>query len=576
MKVPKGLLFFLLVISLVTVKVAPNELQRALFFVDSAATAGLTATNVFGGVAQKRYLLETTGCGVAFIDYDRDGWVDLFVVNGRRFDDSLQPPPTSHLYRNTGQEKLTDVTEAAGLTYSGWGQGACVADYDNDGYDDLFVTYYGKNKLYHNNHGSSFSDLAERAGVAGGGGRWNTGCAFLDYDRDGWVDLFVANYVDLGLDLSNLPSPGSGQFCQYKGIPLACGPRGLKKAVNHLYRNNRDGTFSDESDAAGIRQTEGHYSLGVVPFDFNQDGWPDIYVACDSAPSILYQNNKNGTFKDVGFPSGTSFNEDGEAQAGMGVAVADCNHDGYFDLLKTNFADDSPNLYLNSGDGTFSDRVFRSGLGRRRSFLGWGVLFLDYDNDGWSDILMVNGHLSPEVDVPGIESKYRQRKLLYRNQQDGTFQDVSTVSGPGLTALHSSRGAAVADLGNDGRLAVAVNEMNEAPTLLTLQGQESGHWIGIRLSGTKSNRSALGARVEVQAGNLKQIDEVRSGGSYLSQSDLRLHFGLGKNRKIDRIIVHWPSGVADELQDVIPDQPIVIEEGTSAWKAAESKKRAVD
>ena len=573
MKILARLPFFLLAVSPMAWKVSSTELLRPPSFVDSAVKAGLTSANVFGGIEKKRYLLETTGCGVAFIDYDRDGLVDLFVVNGRRFDGASQPAPTSHLYRNMGNESFTDVTEKARLTYSGWGQGVCIGDYDNDGYDDVFVTYYGKNKLYRNNHDGTFSDLAEKAGVAGTDGRWNTGCSFLDYDRDGWADLFVANYVDLGLDLSNLPLPGSGQFCQYKGIPLACGPRGLKKAVNYLYRNNRDGTFSDQSEAGGIRRTDGHYALGVSPFDFNRDGWPDIYVACDSAPSILYQNNQNGTFKDVGFASGTSFNEDGEAQAGMGVAVADYDHDGHFDLVKTNFADDSPNLYLNIGDGTFSDRVFRSGLGQRRSFLGWGVLFLDYDNDGWSDILMVNGHLSPEVDVPGIDSKYRQSKLLYRNQQNGTFLDVSATSGPGLTALHSSRGAALADIGNNGRLAVAVNEMNEPPSLLTLQGPQPGHWIGIQLRGVKSNRSALGARVEVQAGYLKQIDEVRGGGSYLSQSDLRLHFGLDKNAKVDQLAVYWPSGTNDQLSDIPADQQIVIEEGTSKWRAAKQERK---
>ena len=571
MNILTRLLLLVLAVSPWVLGVSPVEMPP-LLFVDSAAKAGLTARNVFGGIEKKRYLLETTGCGVAFIDYDRDGFVDLFIVNGRRFDDASQAAPTSHLYRSNGNETFTDVTEKAGLTYSGWGQGVCIGDYDNDGYEDLFVTYYGTNKLYHNNHNGTFSDLSEKAGVAGSDSRWNTGCAFLDYDRDGWADLFVANYVDLGLDLANLPLPGSGQFCQYKGIPLACGPRGLKKAVNHLYHNNRNGTFSDQSEAAGIHQTEGHYALGVLPFDFNLDGWPDIYVACDSAPSILYQNNQNGTFTDIGFSSGTSFNDDGEAQAGMGVAAADYNHDGYFDLVKTNFADDSPNLYLNTGSGAFSDRVFRSGLGQRRSFLGWGVLFLDYDNDGWSDILMVNGHLSAEVDLPGVESRYKQPKLLYRNRRNGTFEDLSAISGPGLTAMHSSRGAAVADIGNNGRLAVVVNEMNEPASLLTLQGSQLGHWLGIRLIGIKSNRSALGARVEVQAGNLKQVDEVRSGGSYLSQSDLRLHFGLENNRKVDRLIVHWPSGALDQLSNILADQHIIVEEGTSRWRAIEQGK----
>jgi enediyne biosynthesis protein E4 len=566
-----GLLFLIGFLSLCALSENKTQLLQ---FIDVASKAGLTAPNVFGGLDRKRYLLETTGCGVAFIDYDRDGYVDLFFVNGRRFESPRDSSaPVSHLYRNNGKTSFTDVTDHSGIRYSGWGQGVCAGDYDNNGYDDLFVTYYGKNKLYHNNRNGTFSELAEKAGVAGTEDRWNTGCAFVDYDRDGHVDLFVANYLEQGLDLSNLPLPGTGQYCQYKGIPLACGPRGLKPAVNYLYHNSGDGTFIDKSQMAGIRETEGHYSLGVLPFDYDNDGWTDIYVACDSASSILYRNQHDGTFKDLGFASGTAYSDDGESQAGMGAAAADYDHDGHFDLLKTNFSDDSPNLYHNNRNGTFTDRVFQSGLGRLRNYLGWGALFFDFDNDGWSDIFIVNGHLSPEIDAAKIDTSYGQRKLLYRNSQNGTFEEISAASGPALIALHSSRGAAVADILNDGRLAVAANEMNEPPSLLIVQGSQAGHWIGIQLKGTKSNRSGLGARVEIQAGNLKQTDEVRSGGSYLSQSDLRLHFGLDGNTRIDRLTVRWPSGEVDQLSGIPVDQHIVVQEGSSTWRALQIDKK---
>ena len=399
-------------------------------FTDAAPKAGFSAANVSGETAKKKYILEMNGSGLAFIDYNRDGLIDLFIVNGTRLEASSgTPAPVSHLYRNDGNGTFTDVTREAGLAYSGWGQGACVADFDNDGYDDVFVTYYGKNKLYHNNGNGTFTDIAQRAGVAGAEGRWNSGCAFVDYDRDGKVDLFVANYVGLGQNFSNIPKPGSGEFCQYKGIPIACGPRGLPAAVNYLYHNNGDGTFTDASVPSGIRNTDGHYALGVLTFDYDNDGWPDIYVACDSAASILYHNKRDGTFTDTGMIAGVAYNEDGEAQAGMGVAALDYDHDGFLDVVKTNFSDDSPNLYHNNGDGTFSDRVFQAGLGRLRNLLGWGVIAADFDNDGWKDILMVNGHLTPEIDAAKSDSAYRQRKLLYRNRRDGNFEDVTSVSG---------------------------------------------------------------------------------------------------------------------------------------------------
>jgi hypothetical protein len=536
-------------------------------FSDAAAKAGLAAANVSGDTTNKKYILEMNGSGVAFIDYNRDGYVDLFVVNGTSLDRGAgMPRPVSHLYRNNGNGTFTDVTVEAGLTHSGWGQGACVADFDNDGYDDLFVTYYGMNQLYHNNGNGTFTEVAERAGVAGSEGRWNSGCAFLDYDRDGKVDLFVANYVDLGPNFSNVPKPGSGEFCQYKGIPIACGPRGLPVAVNYLYHNNGDGTFTDVSVASGIRNTGGHYALGVLTFDYDNDGWPDIYVACDSASSILYHNQRDGTFQDTGITSGLAYNDDGEAQAGMGVAALDYDHDGFLDVVKTNFSDDSPNLYHNNGDGTFSDRVFQAGLGRQRNFLGWGVVTADFDNDGWSDILMVNGHLTPEIDTAMSDSSYRQRKLLYRNVRGGRFEDVTPVAGSAMNALHSSRGAAAADVYNDGRVAVAVNELHERPSLLVPEQPVSNHWIGVQLIGMKSNRDGIGARVEIVTGALRQIDEVRSGGSYLSQGDLRLHFGLGAAARADRLTVRWPSGLVDTINSIPGGRHIVVEEGSGMWR----------
>jgi hypothetical protein len=536
-------------------------------FTETAAKAGLTAVNVSGSITNKKYILEMNGSGLAFIDYNRDGYVDLFVVNGTRLETSSETSrSTSHLYRNNRDGTFTDVTREAGLEYSGWGQGACVGDFDNDGYDDLFVTFYGKNRLYHNNGDGTFTEIAEHAGVAGTDGRWNSGCAFLDYDRDGKLDLFVANYVDLGPNFSNVPTPGSGEFCQYKGIPIACGPRGLPSGVNYLYHNNGDGTFTDVSEPSGIRKTEGHYALGVLTFDYDNDGWPDIYAACDSAASILYHNQHNGTFQDAGIASGLAYNEDGEAQAGMGVAALDYDHDGFLDVVKTNFSDDSPNVYHNNGDGTFSDRVFQAGLGRLRNLLGWGVIAADFDNDGWSDIFMVNGHLTPEIDSAKSDSSYRQPKLLYRNLQDGRFENVTSISGPALSNPHSSRGAAVADLLNDGRLAVAANELHERPSLLIPDRRGANHWLGVQLIGAKSNRDGIGARVEMQAGSLRQIDEVRSGGSYLSQSDLRLHFGLGAATRVDRMTVRWPSGAVDTLSAVPADRHIVIEEGTRNWR----------
>jgi hypothetical protein len=552
-----------------------NAAEESLVrFVDVAVRAGLQAKNYSGGEIKKKYIVEMNGSGLGFIDYDRDGYPDLFIVNGKPADgEHSASGATNHLYRNNRDGTFTDVTQAAGLRSSGWGQGVCAGDYDNDGYDDLFVTYYGRNKLFHNNGNGTFTDVAEQAAVAGEEGRWNSGCAWIDYDRDGKLDLMVVNYVDLGPGFSNAPAPGSGQFCDYKGVPIACGPRGLKPGVNYLYHNEGNGRFADVSESSGIRRTQGHYALGVLTLDYDNDAWPDIYVACDSAASILYHNNRNGTFTDSGVVSGTAFNDDGEPQAGMGVAAADYNHDGLLDILKTNFSDDSPNLYRNNGNGTFSDQVFEAGLGRTRSYLGWGALFLDYDNDTWPDILIVNGHLSAEIDSAGSDSRYQQRKLLYRNLGNGQFEDVSAHSGSAFSALHSSRGAALADVLNDGRLSVAVNELHERPSLLMPDSRAAGHWIGIRTVGTHSNRDGIGARVAIRSGGVWQIDEVRSGGSYLSQNDLRLHFGLGASGEINELVVKWLGGNIDRWKDIPADQQIIVTEGESSWRRATSSGR---
>jgi enediyne biosynthesis protein E4 len=546
-----------------------NNILAPLTFRNLAIRAGLTAPSVSGDKTHKKYLPELNGSGVAFIDYNNDGLPDIFQVNGTRTSlTNSDVVPTSHLYRNNGDGTFTDVTMKAGVGSSGWGQGACVGDYDNDGWDDLFVTYYGHNRLFHNNGDGTFSDIAGKAGLAGADGHWNTGCAFVDYNRDGHLDLFIASYVDLGDHFADAPPPGSGEFCQYKGMPIACGPRGLKTSPNHLYRNDGTGKFIDVSESSGIRRTSGHYSLGVLTLDYDRDGWPDIYVACDSAPSILLHNNHDGTFQDVGLSSGAAFNDDGETQAGMGVAAADYDHDGRLDIVKTNFSDDSPNLYRNKSDGVFSDAVFDSGLGRLRNYLGWGVVFTDFDNDGWSDILIVNGHLTPEIDAAAGDSRFRQRKLFYRNLQTGHFEEISNQCGLGLSEVHSSRGAAAADILNDGRMSVFVNELDEAPSLLIPELQASNHWIGIRTVGSKSNRDGIGAVVQARSGSLAQIDEVRSGGSYLSQNDLRLHFGLDSSAKLDELTVTWPSGRVDHWRNIPANQQIIVEEGVSSWRPA--------
>lgn len=528
-------------------------------FEDVAETAGLEFQHVLGQAEGKRYILETTGSGVALFDYDADGLLDIFLVNGRPWTEPKSSPgPTSRLFRNVGGLRFKDVTGEAGLVRTGWGQGACVGDYDNDGFDDLFVTHYGPDILYRNEAGKRFRDVTAEAGLPTEGRRWGTGCAFVDFDRDAHLDLVVANYVDL--DLEETPAPGESNFCRYKGLAVLCGPRGLPGESSVLYRNLGGGRFEDVSDSSGIASSADRYGLGVLTLDADDDGWTDLYVAADSTPSMLFKNSGDGTFDDAGLLSGTSLNENGQEQAGMGVSSADFNHDGRLDIVKTNFSDDVPSLYRNEGHGFFTDVSYRAGLGVHTNYLGWGVGFVDVDHDGWKDIIMVNSHVYPDIDELGLASRYQQEKLLYWNIRNGAFLDLSSRSGPGLTTPSSARGAAFGDLDNDGGIEIVVNNLDSRPNLLKNVG-ERGNWILVSLRGTRSNGRGVGARVEVESGKIRQVEEVRSGGSYLSHNDFRLHFGIGDDSEVSRISVRWPSGIREEFGPFGANQEIVLQEG---------------
>ncbi len=550
---------------------SPQPIKPLANFTDIAKEAGLTMMNVFGGETTKKYIIETTGTGVAIFDYDNDGWPDIFIVNGTKLEGfPAGKGPTNHLYRNNHDGTFSDVTDKAGLAHTGWGQGVCVGDYDNDGWEDLFVTYYGKNILYHNNGNGTFSDVSDKAGVGGSGKAWGTGCAFIDYDRDGHLDLMVSNYVDF--DLSTTPAPGERASCIWKGVPVMCGPQGLPGSKNILYHNRGDGTFEDVTKRAHIDQTTGHYSFSVTTLDFDDDGWTDIFVACDSTPSILYHNNRDGTFTDVAVTAGAAFNEDGRAQAGMGSTVADYNGDGKLDIFKTNFSDDTATLYRNNGDGTFDDVTYRAGLGLNTQYLGWGTMFLDFDNDTWPDLLLVNGHVYPEVDSQHLGSNFQEPRILYHNNGDGKFIDISATAGDGITKPSSSRGLAVGDLWNDGRMSAVVSNMNAPPSLLVNQVRTPNHWVAFRLIGTKSNRDAIGARIRVKAGSRTLIDEVRSGSSFDSNNDMRVHFGLGAAAKIDWVEVRWPTGLLEKFENVDVEGVRTIKEGSGSTASSESKK----
>jgi enediyne biosynthesis protein E4 len=543
-------------------------------FTDVTAAAGLLqARNVSGRAEDKQLLLEEMGCGVAFFDYDNDGWLDIFLVNGTSLDPEVRDRrPGSYLFRNNRDGTFTDVTEKAGLGRSGWGQACCVGDFDNDGFEDLFVTCWGKNVLYRNNGDGTFTDVSERAGVAGSGDRWGAGCCFLDYDRDGHLDLFVANYVNF--DPAKAPRPGDAEYCRYNEIAVPCGPSGFAGGTNVLYRNRGDGTFVDISDRSGIAHPRGpssmvfvganwrptgSYGMGAAAADFDNDGWPDIYVACDTAPSLLYRNNHDGTFREIAVPAGCAFDANGAALGGMGVGVGDFDADGWLDIVRTNFSEQVPTLYRNYG-GAFEDASLRGGLGVNRKYVGFGVGFLDFDNDGWPDIFMANGHVYAQIASRNLHIKYREPKLLYRNAGNGRFEDVSAKAGPSIMAEEVSRGCAFGDFDNDGDVDVIVNNLDGPPTLLRNDGGTGNRSVLIKCIGTRSNRSAIGARVTLTLGAHRQTQEVMSGSSYYSQNDPRLHFGLGKADAVDTLEVAWPSGLKETFRDLPAGHLFVIQE----------------
>jgi hypothetical protein len=515
-------------------------------YVDVAQQAGLTIPNVWGGVKSKKYIVEAKGSGLAFFDFDHDGWLDIYLTNGMRFEETYTPEnaPTSHLYKNNRDGTFTDVTAKSGLARTGWQTGVCVGDYDNDGWDDLFCGAWGHNVLWHNNGDGTFTDVTKKAGLTEERVRWGTGCTWLDYDRDGRLDLFVCNYIEL--DISKVPIPGQTGYCQWKGIPVMCGPRGLPGGLNILYHNNGDGTFTDVSEKAGVLKPGPRYSITAVSYDFDNDGWPDIYVAVDSEPSILFHNNHDGTFEDIGVMAGCAYNEDGQEQAGMGLGVADYDGDGWLDIFKTNFQDDTCDLYHNNGDGTFTDVTFVSGVGVNTQYVNWGAGFVDYDNDGWADIFHVTGHVYPEIESYNLDAQFKSPRIVYRNLGNGKFKDVSAQMGSGVTQKMSSRGCAFGDYDNDGDIDVLVLNMNDPLSLLRNEGGNKNNWIKIKLVGTKCNRTAIGARVRVVTGKHAQMDEVHCGTSVMSQSDLRLHFGVGQAKLIDLIEVKWPTLVVDK------------------------------
>ena len=522
--------------------------------------------HVSGNPRDKRYILEVMSGGVAIFDYDNDGLPDVYLVNGSTLDvlrGKARPDPNSksRLYHNLGKGKFEDVTTRAKIDNSGrWGMGACAADYDNDGRTDLFVTNaFSRHVLYHNNGDGTFTDVSDKSKIGGAPDHWSAGCAWADYDNDGFVDLFVSGYV--ALDLNNLPDPGTNQYCQYRGLPVNCGPRGLKGAGDYLYHNNRDGTFTEVGAKAGVDDKPGYYGMGCVWADFDNDGLIDLYVANDSTPNYLYHNNGDGTFKEIGFDVGAAVNEDGREQASMGVDAGDYDGDGRMDIFTTNFVEDYSTLYHNDGESGFSDISNVSGLAAPGwTFLKWGTAFVDFDNDGRPDIFIANGHIYPEIEGKGFGQTFGQRNQLFENLGEGRFSEVRDETLDKIMKV--SRGAAFADLDGDGRVDIVVNNLDDQPTVL-LNRSVSGNWIELKLVGRRSNHDAIGARVTITAGGKKQVEEVRAGHSYLSQSDLKLHFGIGAAKKIDEVEIRWPGGELQKLSNLTSNQVLRIEEQTT-------------
>ena len=527
-------------------------------FTDVAKHAGLTEPVIYGAVDSKSYIVEVVGCGAAFIDFDNDGWVDLFVLSGTRLEGD-PPGVTNHLYKNNRDGTFTEVTKKVGLLHAGWASSVTVGDYDNDGFDDLFVTYYGHNVLYHNNGDGTFSDVTRKAGLDQTAVRYGSGCTWVDYDRDGRLDLFVANYLNTTLD--KLPKPGENPDCTWKGVAVNCGPRGLPTGFVQLFHNNGDGTFSDVSKQSGVSAASGSYPMTTVAADYDNDGWPDIYVACDSTPSWLFHNQHDGTFREQALERGVALSEDGLEQAGMGVGIGDYDLDGNLDIFKTNFADDTNILYHNDGKGNFDDVTIRCGLGVETRYVGWGTGIVDFDNDGFPDLFVATGSVYPEVEKKVPSYPFRTPRLVFRNLGDGRFEELIEEAGIGIAEVHASRGCAFGDFDNDGDMDILVVNLNEPPSLLRNDLSSKGHWLKVLLVGVKSNRSAIGARVTARYGSHLQAQEVLAQSSFYSVNDRRLHFGLGAE-SVAHLTVRWTNGDIETVPNVAADQLVVIGEGS--------------
>jgi hypothetical protein len=527
-------------------------------FVDVAQIAGLQAPVIYGGVETKKYILEATGCGCAFIDYDNDGWMDIFLLSGTRL--SGDPPGASNrLYKNNRDGTFVDVTEKAGLKAVGWASGVCIGDYNNDGFEDIFCTYFGQNRLYRNNGDGTFTDVTKAAGLWNEQPRWGAGCSFLDYNRDGHLDLFVSNYVRFSLE--HAPAPGDGANCNFKGVPVECGPRGLPTGRHSLYRNNGDGSFTDVSQQAGIASATESYGMTVVAADLDEDGWVDILVACDSTPSLLFMNNRDGTFREEGVLRGVALSDDGMEQAGMGVGVGDYDLDGHLDLFKTHFSEDANGLYHNDGKGNFDDLTRSSRLAVDTRYICWGAGIVDLDNDGYPDLFMVTGSVYPEVERKLPQYANKTPREVFRNLGNGTFEELDTQAGPGVTAAHCSRGCAFGDFDNDGDIDILIVNLNEPPSLLRNDMAQKQNWIKVKLEGVKSNRSAIGSRVLARYGGKVQAQAVLSQSSYYSCNDSRLHFGLGESTSVD-LDIYWPNGLHEQYKGLAANRLITLREGS--------------